>query len=149
MAKTAHLATAQLRSLGGLTRLRGIDRYYLAGASAIAFHLGLARVPVNGTVRRLMVDTGAEHTLLVPAAIAPGDLRVETTDAVGNVLRLGLGRAVVGEREVVALKAPSFPYFQRTVEMLGGNIHGLLGLSALGSKRVLFEGVDGPLRIEP
>lgn len=40
MAKATHLAPEQLRALGELRKLAGIDRFYLAGASAIAFHLG-------------------------------------------------------------------------------------------------------------
>jgi hypothetical protein len=43
MAKTTHLAPGQLRALGGLKHAAGFDRFYLAGASAIAFHLGHRR----------------------------------------------------------------------------------------------------------
>ncbi len=43
MAKATNLAPAQLRTLGVLTRLPPLHRFYLAGASAIAFHLGHRR----------------------------------------------------------------------------------------------------------
>ncbi len=43
MAKTAHLAKEQLRALDRLKQLPGIDRFYLAGATAIAWHLGHRR----------------------------------------------------------------------------------------------------------
>jgi hypothetical protein len=39
VAKSAGLAPKQLRALARLTQLNGIDRFYLAGGSAIAFHL--------------------------------------------------------------------------------------------------------------
>lgn len=40
MAKARRLASAQLRALGELKKLQGIESFYLAGATAIAFHLG-------------------------------------------------------------------------------------------------------------
>jgi hypothetical protein len=43
MAKARRLAPGQLRALGALKSLPGIERFYLAGASAIAFHLGHRR----------------------------------------------------------------------------------------------------------
>jgi len=43
MAKTTHLAKEQLRALDRLRELPGIDGFYLAGASAIAWHLGHRR----------------------------------------------------------------------------------------------------------
>lgn len=43
MAKAPRLAAAQLRALGALKSLPQIDRFYLAGTSAIALHLGHRR----------------------------------------------------------------------------------------------------------
>src|SRR5437016_4499665 len=39
MGKTTGLAKEQRRALGDLKRVLGVERYYLAGGSAIAFHL--------------------------------------------------------------------------------------------------------------
>lgn len=40
MAQTTHLAPEQLRALGRIKTLPGIEGFYLAGATAIAWHLG-------------------------------------------------------------------------------------------------------------
>jgi hypothetical protein len=41
-------------------------------------------------------------------------------------------------REIPALRAPRFPYFEGTVEALGGGIDGLAGQSVFGRRRMLF-----------
>ena len=56
------------------------------------------------------------------------------------------GRAAV---EVPVLRAPSVPYFEATVAALGGNIHGLLGLSAFGGRALLFDGAANAVRLGP
>jgi len=43
MAKTPRLAKEQLRALDRLSELPGIEQFYLAGASAIAWHIGHRR----------------------------------------------------------------------------------------------------------
>lgn len=131
------------------TKLQGAESWPAIPFDKVQGHL-IAKVTVGGKARRLMVDTGAQHTLLVPQAPAAGDLPVETTDAVGNKLHFWLGQGTLGVgaqgRNIPVLKATSFPYFEETVRMLGGNIHGLLGLSALGNGRVIFDA--GHLKIE-
>ena len=47
------------------------------------------------------------------------------------------------------LRAPSFPYFEQTVASLGGNIHGLLGLSALRGRALVVDGAAGQARVGP
>jgi hypothetical protein len=39
MGKSTKLATEQLRALGSLRAVRGIERFYLAGGTAVAVHL--------------------------------------------------------------------------------------------------------------
>ena len=76
---------------------------------------------------RLMFDTGAPHILWLGEEGQPGDQEVTTTDAEGNPLTLYYGDVLLGmagepPHEVPVLRAPSFPYFEDTVEALGGNI---------------------------
>jgi hypothetical protein len=111
-------------------------------------------VKLDGQALRLMLDTGAQHTLWLGQQGKPGDQTVQTTDAVGNVLTLYLGSAslVLGSdpvKQVSVLRAPSFPYLEQTVKILGGNIHGLLGLSALVGRSIVFDGAALKLRLEP
>lgn len=111
-------------------------------------------VQVDQQSLRLILDTGAQHTLLLGADGEPGDTLVETTDAVGNVLQLYLGQAelILGSdppRTIHVLRAPSFPYLEETVKILGGNIQGLLGLSSLTGRSILVDGSSSELRLEP
>ncbi|MCA9664112.1 MAG: hypothetical protein KC503_00945 [Myxococcales bacterium] len=107
-----------------------------------------------GEPLRLMLDTGAQHTVWLGKQPDAGDTPVTTKDALGNDLTFYLAQAALtlgpdGTRDVPILKAPSFPYFEQTVKQLGGNIHGLLGLSALKGRVVTFESSPPQLRLEP
>jgi hypothetical protein len=111
-------------------------------------------VTLDGRAVRLMFDTGAPHILWLGEEGQPGDQTVTTTDAVGNVLTLYLGEValeMVGEpaETVPVLRAPSFPYFEQTVKALGGNIHGLLGLSALRGRNLVVDPDGATLRLAP
>lgn len=103
--------------------------------------LVLAHVTIDGTPVRLEVDTGSQDTLLVGAQPQPGDQEVDTTDALGNPLKLYEGTAVLEiggtTKTVPILRAPSFPYFEQGVKDLGGNIQGLYGLSSMGKALVV------------
>ena len=114
----------------------------------------IAPVALDGEAVRLMFDTGAPHILWLGEAGQPGDVEVETSDAKGNILTLYYGDVLLlmaGEPEttVPVLRAPSFPYFEMTVAALGGNIHGLLGLSALDGRRFVIDGAADRILIEP
>ncbi len=114
----------------------------------------LVHVTVDGAPLRLMLDTGAPHILWAGRAANAGDEKVRTTDAAGNALALYLGTADLAladglSSRVPILRAPTFPYFEETVRVLGGDIHGLLGLSALGRRRIVVDRDAGVLRIGP
>lgn len=114
----------------------------------------IAPVVVDGVPLRLMVDTGAADLLWLGQEGQPGDEEVHTTDAEGNDLTFYAGSVLLemgGEDpvEVPVLRAPSFPYFEETVRILGGDIHGLLGLSALGSRLVVVDPASSALLLEP
>lgn len=114
----------------------------------------LAHVIVDGKPLRLMVDTGSPHILWLGQRGQPGDTPYVTSDAIGNDLTFHLGRATLElasgvTDSVPILRAPSFPYLEETVRILGGNVHGLLGLSALGPRRIVVDPRAGVLRIGP
>lgn len=102
---------------------------------------------------RLMVDTGAPHILWLGQEGQPGDQEVTTADAEGNLLTLYYGvvsleMASEPPTMVPVLRAPSFPYLEQTVAALGGNIQGLLGLSAFEGRRWAIDGARDRILIE-
>lgn len=114
----------------------------------------IAPVELDGTPVRLMLDTGAYDTLWLGQQGQPGDREIQTTDAEGNLLTFYLGEVdlTMAGRETITvpvLRAPSFPYFEQTVEQLGGNIHGLLGLTSFGGRAMLFDGEHHEVRLGP
>lgn len=111
----------------------------------------IAHVVLDGSPVRLIVDTGSPDILWVGQLPQPGDVEVDTEDAQGNLLKLYQGTVDAGlggsTRNVPVLRAPSFPYFEMTVKALGGNIAGLLGLSALGDHAIVFDADAKKLRL--
>lgn len=114
----------------------------------------IAPVLLDNTPVRLMLDTGAFHTVWLGQQGEPGDQEIEVSDAKGNPLSFFLGEAdlEMAARDVVTvpvLRAPSFPYFEQTVADLGGNIHGLLGLTSFRERAMLFDGNANEVRLGP
>jgi hypothetical protein len=109
--------------------------------------LVLPHVSLDGTPVRLVLDTGSDHTLWLGQQPKAGDVEVDTTDAMGNPVKLYLGSVdlTIGSWQgtVPVLRAPSFPYLEQTVTDLGGNVAGLLGLSSLGAGFV----IDGDFQV--
>jgi hypothetical protein len=111
-------------------------------------------VKLDGEPVRLMFDTGSPEILWLGEEAQPGDVPVTTTDAKGNELTLYLGQVmleIAGEPPVMVpvMRAPSFPYFEQTVAQLGGNIHGLLGLSALRGRSLVVDPNESELHLSP
>jgi hypothetical protein len=99
----------------------------------------IAPVLLDNTPVRLMLDTGAFHTVWLGQQGEPGDQEIEVSDAKGNPLSFFLGEVdlEMAARDVVTvpvLRAPSFPT-EQTVADLGGNIHGLPGSHRSASAR--------------
>ncbi len=114
----------------------------------------IAPVELDASPVRLMFDTGAPHIVWLGQQGQPGDQEVTTTDAEGNVLTFYYGSVALGMAgepvaDVPVLRAPSFPYLEATVAALGGDIHGLLGLSALDGRRFAIDGLRRAVLIEP
>lgn len=109
---------------------------------------------IDGRDRRLMWDTGSPHLLLIGEGARPGDTETLAQDVAGGRFPIYSGFAalqVAGapERQVRVLRAPRFPYFEGTVEALGGNIEGLAGQSVFGHRRLIFCRKLGAMFVAP
>lgn len=105
----------------------------------------LVPVQLDGFDLRLLFDTGGGDTLWVGQAGRPGDQEVLVQDFEGNIfpVYVGSGELSAGElgtRTVPVARAPHFPYFEGTVAALGGNVHGLLGVTAFPGEALTFAG---------
>ena len=113
----------------------------------------LVSAEADGFPVRLLFDTGADALLLLTAGI-DDRVAVVSTDAFGNELRLVWGSASLvwgGSREpmkVTAWRTRSLPAFEQQARSWGG-VHGLLGLSAFGARRVVFDGKRHRLYVAP
>ncbi len=120
-------------------------------------HHCLLRLTVDGVPLRLMWDTGSPHLLWVGAEGRPGDEPSLAQDVEGGRFPMFAGP---GQLEIpglahesrpvpVILRAPRFPYFEGTVEALGGDLQGLAGQSVFGWRRLVFEPAARVLRVGP
>lgn len=107
----------------------------------------LVPMMLDDTEVRMMFDTGGGHTLWIGQEGQPGDQETVVSDAEGNQFTIYTGTGTMTleaqpPRSIPLARAPSFPYFEETVEALGGNIHGLLGVTAFDAEALLFDGVN-------
>lgn len=95
----------------------------------------LLDVTFDGKPVRVILDTGAGHTVFVDPTPRPGETEIVTEDALGNPLVLHQGTielAVGGRSKVVTLlRATRFEILEQISAQLGVPIDGLIGLSAL------------------
>ncbi len=106
---------------------------------------GVARVTVaiDGGELELAFDTGAHDTILLGVDAQPGDEEMAVQTADGAVALVFAGRATVtlpGEppRSVPVMRAQEIPYLAWLVDEL--DLDGLLGLTSIGFRRVVFDG---------
>jgi hypothetical protein len=140
-----------------LTRFRQVPETEVAAAAyAVAFDdvIGHALVPcrLDGVAVRLMFDTGAGDTLWVGQEGRPGDQVVQVQDAEGTIFPVYVGDAELTlpgrpATTIPIARAPAFPYFEETIAALGGNLHGLLGVSAFPGQRLLFLGSEARFHV--
>jgi hypothetical protein len=132
----------------GAQRIRSVsDRGHEAWPSLQyenLFDYIFVRAKLDGEDVRLGFDTGAPHALWLARDARPGDVRVDSNDALGNPVVLWLGTAeleldVPPARTIPILRTLSFPSIEESNRALGGNIHGLLGLSGFPSERVRID----------
>jgi hypothetical protein len=113
-----------------------------------------ARATVDGVEVRMGVDTGATHLLWLGMDGEPGDVPQPTQDALGNPVTLYLGTAslLMGgepERIIPVWRTLSFPAIEMSNMQIGGQIDGIIGLSTLGDRRLLLNGPQDELRLDP
>jgi hypothetical protein len=114
----------------------------------------LVRVVVDGRQLRLMLDTGTSDVLLLDEHVVDDGHATVTTDTFGSRVELVRGTAMLSwpgmsPERVSVERTRSHPAFERHVRELGGGIDGILGLSALGSRRVLIEPKRQTMRLGP
>jgi hypothetical protein len=109
-------------------------------------NLALVPCALDGVPVRLMFDTGGGHTLWVGVDGGPGDRVENVQDAQGNIFPISVGGGALsllpdaGARRVPVARAPAFPYFAQTVAALGGNLHGLLGVTSFPNEALYVAG---------
>lgn len=117
----------------------------------VAGHV-ILRLRVDGRTLRLMWDTGCPHLLWLGQEGRAGDEAITGEDVEGGRFPMYLGSAALelpGEppRQVATLRVPRFPYFEGTVEALGGEIDGLAGQSVLGARSLTFDVPAGVIHV--
>jgi hypothetical protein len=103
------------------------------------------RVTLDTRAVRIGFDTGSPDSLVIDAGHDVGDQLVTTQDAYGNTVMFWLGTAQLawpGEaaQAVPLLRTESFPSFEDSNKLVGGEIDGLFGLSSWPKARIRFEG---------
>lgn len=111
-------------------------------------------VIIDGSAIRLMFDTGGGDTLWVGVEGNPGDPVQYAEDVEGNIFPYYVGTGVLElegqpDRIIPVDRAPEFPYFDLVVEALGGNLQGLLGVTAFPAEELLFDGTSSQMWVLP
>ena len=111
-------------------------------------------IRADGRDLRLMWDTGCPHLLWLGESGRPGDEEHTGQDVEGGRFPMYFGVACLelpgeGAVEIPALRVPRFPYYEGTVESLGGNIQGLAGQSVFGRRVMVFDSARGVIRLGP
>ena len=111
----------------------------------------VTRAVIDGNALELLVDTGSEDSILMTLELDDRHATV-TTDALGNSLRLvSMTSSLLwgaAPHDVRVSWTRSFPAFQRLVQSWGGTA-GLLGVTSLGERRIVFDASDRRLYLEP
>lgn len=102
-----------------------------------------SNVVVDGKAVKLLVDTGAHNILLMSKSARAGEHTFKGMDGTGaEVTLFGADGEVslAGEkpRRLPVDRAETFPTLEKVIEGVGNDVVGLLGLSALGDKRIIL-----------
>jgi hypothetical protein len=133
--------------------LPGTESWSTLPFDSVQGHI-IAPVTLDAEPLRLMFDTGSPQIVWLGEPGRPGDQDVMVQDASGALLTFHRGPSLLemaGEpaRQIDVLRAPSWPYFESTVEALGGNIHGLVGLDVFAYRKLVFQPELEIIRIAP
>ncbi len=112
----------------------------------------ITRATVDGRPLRMLVDTGTDAVLLLTDAPGEGEA-ITTKDVFGNSLRLVRGHVQLAweqaePRAVRAWRTAAHPAFEKHARVLGG-VEAILGLTAMGNRRLVFDVAQGKLYVEP
>jgi hypothetical protein len=134
------------------SRVGGVEGYASVPLTQAGGHLAM-HAQVDGTSRLLMFDTGSPHLLLVPVDGRPGDKPTQVQDASGAVVDAWEGDSDVvfaaESRRVPTLRIPKWPYFEGYQKDLHPELAGLLGLSTMGFRRIVFDKAANVVRLGP
>jgi hypothetical protein len=100
-------------------------------------------IKVQGREVKLVVDTGASNVILVDKTPRLHEVREDTVDGTASPITLfhGEGEITFGDgptRHVPVDRTDAFPTLEGLIEMLGGDVAGLLGLTSLGRERIII-----------
>jgi hypothetical protein len=100
-------------------------------------------IRVDGRDVRLVVDTGATSVILVDKTPRANEVREDTVDGTSSPVTLFHADGQVGfaggpERRIPVDRTDAFATLEGLIASLGGDVDGLLGMTALGSERVIL-----------
>jgi hypothetical protein len=111
-------------------------------------------IKVEGRDVKLVVDTGASNVILVDKTPRLNEVREETVDGTAAPITLFHGDGEVTfaggpPRHVPVDRTDSFPTLEGLIEMLGGDVAGLLGLTSMGRERIVISNESLILMMPP
>jgi hypothetical protein len=105
--------------------------------------LVVSGVRVDGRDVKLVVDTGATNVILLDGTPRDGEIREDTVDGTASPITLFHGNGEISfagsaDRPVPVDRTDQFPTLQGLVSELGGDVAGLLGITAMGNDRIII-----------
>lgn len=118
----------------------------------VSHGVALTRARVDGRAVRLLFDTGTDTLLLLTDDPGTGTV-VMTHDVFAKPIEMVWGSAQLEwdsseARKVPAWRTRSHPAFERHARELGG-ADGILGIAAMGNRRLVVDAENGRLFVEP
>ena len=100
-------------------------------------------IKVEGRDVKLIVDTGASNVIVVGRTPRANEVREDTVDGTASAITLfhAEGAIDLGDgatRHVPVDRTDAFPTLEGLIQSLGGDIAGLLGLTAMGRERIVI-----------
>ncbi len=102
-----------------------------------------SNIKVDGRDVKLIVDTGASNVIVVGKTPRANELREDTVDGTASAITLfhAEGAIDLGDgitRHVPIDRTDAFPTLEGLIQSLGGDVAGLLGLTAMGRERIVI-----------
>ncbi|MEA2746496.1 MAG: hypothetical protein QOI41_639 [Myxococcales bacterium] len=154
----AHGSVLDLDLLGGHLSLYEPAPARPAGARLLPVEyrngwLVASGIKIDGRDVKLIVDTGASNVIVVGKTPRLNEVREDTVDGTASAITLfhGVGEMEVGDgvaRHVPVDRTDAFPTLEGLIANLGGDVAGLLGLTAMGRERIII-GKDSLMLVLP